>query len=348
MKPVKKTPENHSGIFLRGSKYWLRYSLNGEQQRVPLRTSNMAQAIKTAEKERNRVPLNPNLNMQGALKRLLDEEQATGRLSPRYVNEVHRRFKVLMDFHEEITSFNKITTRQLQTYLDHVAKRRKPATLNTYAGQLRGMFALLIERRHLSTNPMDAVRLPAFNQGEHVRENVVEPEVARRLIAKCKEPRLKYILLAGFCLGMRKEEIIESRWSWFNTSARVCLIPPEARKRSKPACPPLNSDVLEHLQVLRKALPRPPQPTDYILEPRVVGGSYRYRWDFRKPFTEFLAKHKVKCTSHDMRRTFCTLAVRNGATLEQLSAWVGDSVRVLASHYAHLKTYNSLVEKLLH
>ncbi|NBV69949.1 MAG: hypothetical protein EBR69_04530 [Synechococcaceae bacterium WB4_2_0805] len=233
MKTVQKTPENHSGIFLRGSKYWLRYSLNGEQKRVALRTSNMAEAIKTAEKERNRVPLNPNLNMQGALKRLLDEEQAKGRLSPRYVNEVHRRLKVLMDFHEEITSFNKITTRQLQTYLDHVAKRRKPATLNTYAGQLRGMFALLIERRHLSTNPMDAVRLPAFNQGEHVRENVVEPEVARQLIAKCKEPRLKYILLAGFCLGMRKEEIIESRWSWFNTSDRVCLIPPEARKRSK-------------------------------------------------------------------------------------------------------------------
>ena len=347
MSPAKKTPENAKGIFLRGSKYWLRYSRNGLQERVPLGTSNMAEAIKIAARERARVPFDPGLNMQGALKRLLDEEQAAGRLSPRYVNEVHRRFKVLLDFHQDITRFEDITTRRLQQYLDHVAAKRKPATLNTYAGQLRGLFNILMQRRHLSINPMDSVRLPAFNQAEHVRENVVEPEVARKLIDKCTDPRLKFVLLAGFCLGMRKNEITEARWGWFHLSARVCLIPPEARKRPKPACPPLNSEVIEHLQVLRKALPKPPQPADYILEPGVVAGSYRYRWDFRKPFTDYMKKHRVKCTAHDMRRTFCTLAVGKGVTLEQLSAWVGDSVRVLASHYSHLRTYDPKVEDIL-
>jgi len=347
MKTATTKENNAQGIYLRGDKFWLRYSRNGEQQRVPLKTSDMAEAMKRAAAERERVPLDPNLNMQGAVRRQLEEEMKADRLSPRYVNEVHRRLKVLLDFHPDITKLSDINPRRLQQYLDHVGKRRKPATLNTYAGQLRGLFALLVKRRNLASNPMDSVRLPAFNQAEHVRENVVEPDVARELIRKCEDQRLKFVLLAGFCLGMRKEEIIEARWGWFNVSARVCLIPPEVRKRSKPACPPLNADVLEHLQKLKKALPKLPQPGDYILEPQIEGGSYRYRWDFRKPFTEFMTEHKVKCTAHDMRRTFCTLAVRNGATLEQLSAWVGDSVRVLASHYAHLRTYNPLVESIL-
>lgn len=347
MKRKKIMQEGMKGIFTRGRKYWLRYTINGEQRVVSLRTSDLGEAIQTAARERHRVPIDSSLNMQGALMRQLEEEAAEGRLSPRYIKEVHHRLKVLLDFHQDITTFEDITTRRLQQYLDHVARKRKPATLNTYAGQLRGMLALLVKRRHLSLNPMDYVRLPAFNQGEHVRENVVEPEKARKLIEKCKDPRLKYVLLAGFLLGMRKNEIIESKWGWFNTSARVCLIPPEARKRPKPACPPLSAEVLEHLKAMREALPKPPQPGDYILMPDLEEDKWRYRWDFRKPFDDYLEKHRVKCTAHDMRRTFCTLAVKNGATLEQLSAWVGDSVRVLASHYSHLKSYSPLVEQIL-
>jgi integrase len=346
--PKKEKREDPArGIYLRGSNYWLRYSSNGEQLRVPLRTSDLGEAVKRAAAERGRVPFDPNLHLQGALRRQLEEEQRAGRLSLRYVNEAHRRFKVLLDFHHDITKLHDITPRRLQEYLDHVRKQRKPTTLNTYAGQLRGIFSLMVRRRHLAHNPMDDVRLPAFNQAEHVRDNVVPGEVAARLIKKCKDPRLKYVLLAGFCLGMRKNEIIESRWGWFNLQARVCLIPPEARKRSKLACPPLNSDVLAHLEKMKRALPKPPLPTDYILEPGVVAGDYRYRWDFRKPFMDFMAANKVNCTAHDMRRSFCTAAVRNGATLEQLSAWVGDSARVLASHYAHLKSYSPLVENIL-
>ena len=346
---MKKVPQEENkalGIYLRGEKFWLRYSRNGAQMRVPLKTSDMAEAMKRATAERECVPLDASLNMQGAVRRQLEEEMKAGRLSPRYINEVHRRLKVLLDFHPEITKLSDITPRRLQLYLDHVSKKRKPATLNTYAGQLRGLFALMVKRRNTASNPMDSVQLPAFNQAEHVRENVVPPEVARELIKKCNDPRLKFVLLCGFCLGMRKEEIIEARWSWFNVNARVCLIPPEVRKRSKPACPPLNADVLAHLQKLKKALPKPPDAQAYILEPDIEGGLYRYRWDFRKPFTEFMKKNKVECTAHDMRRTYCTLMVGNGATLEQLSAWVGDSVRVLASHYAHLRTYNPLVESI--
>ena len=335
------------GIYLRGPLYWLRYSSNGDQLRVPLRTSDLGEAVKRAAAERARVPFDPNLHLQGALRRQLEEEERAGRLSSRYVNEAHRRFKVFLDFHHDITKLHDITPRRLQEYLDHVRKHRKPATLNTYAGQLRGILSLMVRRRHLAHNPMDEVRLPAFNQAEHVRDNVVPGEVAARLIRKCRDMRLKYILLCGFCLGMRKNEIIESRWGWFNIPARVCLIPPEARKRSKPACPPLNSEVLAHLDKMRRALPKPPLPTDYILEPGVVAGDYRYRWDFREPFIKFMKENKVDATAHDMRRSFCTAAVKNGATLEQLSAWVGDSARVLASHYAHLKSYSPLVENIL-
>ena len=335
------------GIFLRNETYWLRYSRDGRQFRISLKTADLGEAVKTAKAERERVPLNPSENLLGSVARHVLAEVEAGRIAPRYGQELQCRLSALLAMHPTIKHLDDITPKRLQQYLDHVRRKLSPSSLNSYAGQLRGLFNILMQRRYLARNPMNEVRLPAFNQGEHVRENVVEPARARELIANCSDPRLKFVLLAGFCLGMRKQEIIESRWGWFNLQARVCLIPPEARKRSKPACPPLNSEVLEHLKTMREALPKPPLPTDYILEPDSTTGSYRYRWDFRKPFGEFMNANKVRCTAHDMRRTFCTLAVRNGATLEQLSAWVGDTPRVLASHYAHLKTYNPLVEDIL-
>lgn len=335
------------GIYLRNETYWLRYSRNGEQLRVSLKTADLAEAVKAAKAERARVPLNPGENLLGSVGRYINAEVEAGRIALRYGQELKARLATLLDFHPSVKELDDLNPKRLQEYLDLVRRKLSPASLNSYAGQLRGLFNILVERRHLRGNPMDEVRLPAFNQGEHVRENVVEPEVVRELLKKCTDPRLKFVLLAGFCLGMRKNEIVECRWGWFNLPARVCLIPPEARKRSKPACPPLNSEVIEHLKAMREALPKPPAPSDYVLEPENVQGAYRYRWDFRKPFTDFMRAHKVKCTAHDMRRTFCSLAARNGATDLQLSAWVGDTPRVLASHYSHLKTYNPLVEDIL-
>ena len=344
---TKHEADNTRGIYLRNQTYWLRFYRNGHELRKSLQTGDMGEAIKLAQAERARVPMNPAENLQGSVGRYLRQEVEGNRLAPRYAEELRRRLGFLLDYFPEVTRLDDLTPKRLQSYLDHVRRKLSPASLNSYSGQLRGLFNILVERKHLRENPMNHVRLPAYNQGEHVRENVLSPEGAQKLIDNCTDSRLKFVLLAGFCMGMRKEEIIEARWGWFNEKARVCLIPPEARKRSKPACPPLNSEVIKHLQFMREQLPAQPHPTDYILEPEVVAGSYRYRWDFRKPFTDFMRKHKVKCTAHDMRRTFCTLAVRNGATLEQLSAWVGDTPRVLASHYAHLKTYNPLVEDIL-
>lgn len=344
---VHVSEEEDKCVFKRGNIFHFRYSSGGRQIRGSLHTSDPEEARRRFRLQKQRIPSDPTENLTYLLETLLQAEVKAGNLAPRYAAEVSSRVKALQAFHRDIRKLEDFTPKRLQEYMNHVAKRRSAATLSTYAGQLRGLFRLLVETRRLVFNPMEEVRLPAFNQAEHARENVVEPGKVRELLDKCTDPQLKFILLAGFCLGMRRNEITEARWGWFNIPARVCLIPPEARKRGKPACPPLNSEVLAHLEKMRRALPKPPLPTDYLVEPGKVQGANRYRYDFIKPFNTHLKKCGVECSPHDMRRTFCTLAVRNNATFEQLAAWVGDSVRVLAAHYAHLKTYNPLVEDIL-
>lgn len=344
---VHVAAEEDIGIHKRGNTFHFRFSQNGRQVRGSLHTSDPEEARRRYRLERQRVHADPSENLVHTIGRHIQEEVEAGNLAPRYAAEVRARLYTLLDFHKNITRLDDFTPKRLQEYLDHVRKRRSAATLSTYAGQLRGLFRLLLERRRIMYNPMDEVRLPAFNQSEHARDNVVAPEKVRELLDKCTDLQLKFILLAGFCLGMRRNEITEARWGWFNLPARVCLIPPEARKRGKPACPPLNSEVIAHLQKMREALPKAPLPTDYLVEPGKMQGANRYRYDFIKPFRRHLKSCGVNCSAHDMRRTYATLAVRSGATLEQLSAWVGDTPRVLAAHYAHLKSYNPLVEGMV-
>ena len=335
------------GIYLRNSLYWLRYSKNGTQYRVPLGTSDYARALELKRLELSKIPTEPSEGLQCTAALYLQRQVQLGRLSPRYAAEVETRVKEICRDCPGIARLPDVTTAKLQHYFNEKVKKWKPGSWNAWAGQVRGFFRGMVEERRLRENPMDGVKLPTFNQGEHTREHTISGATARRLIENCRDPRLKFVLLAGFTMGMRKEEIIEARWGWFDLNGRVCRIPPEVRKRSKPATPPISRDMAEHLDEMRAALPRSPAATAYILEPAKAPGKYRYRWDFRLPLDDYLKKMKVKFSPHDMRRSYCTNAVQRGATLEQLSAWVGDSVRVLAAHYAHLKAYDPLVEKIL-
>ena len=218
---TKHELDNTRGIYLRNLTYWLRFYRNGREIRKSLNTGDMSEAIKLAKAERARVPMNPAENLQGSVGRYLKQEVESNRLAPRYAEELRRRLGFLLDHFPEVTRLDDLTPKRLQAYLDHVRRKLSPASLNSYSGQLRGLFNILVERNHLRENPMNYVRLPAFNQGEHVRENTVSPETAQKLIDNCRDHRLRFVLLAGFCMGMRKEEIIEARWGWFNEKARV-------------------------------------------------------------------------------------------------------------------------------
>ena len=338
------------GIYLRNGIYQLNLFRNGRRVRKTLGTSDLAEAL---EQRRLELTKSPTPKGEGLLRtaQLYTEEQLRlGNLQPRSARELMRLLADVLRF-TQAAALDDLTPALLQKFFNRITQSKEngglsPASWNSYAGRLSGFFRDMVAQRRLTRNPMDQVDLPRFNQAAHARRNVVEQKTANRLIAAAKDPRLKFILLCGFHAGMRKEEIIEARWGWFDLKARVANIPMTERKIQKPAYPPLTSPLVEHLLDMKRALPRPPKPTDYILEPMKEAGRYRYRWDFRIPLEKFLAEQGEEFTTHDMRRSYCTNNIKNGVSLEILSSWTGDAMRTLEQHYKHLLAYDPRVEKL--
>ena len=339
------------GLYQRNGIYQLTFKRNGGRQRKSLGTRDLAEAI-----EQRRLELSKSLTPRGeGLLRtayLYNEEQLRlGNIQPRSAKELLRLLGDVLRFTQAAT-LDDLTTTQLQKYFNRISRPRaegglSPASWNSYAGRLSGFFRDMVAAHRLTRNPMDQVQLPRFNQAACARSNVVEQKAANRLIENCTDPRLKFVLLCGFHCGMRKEEIIEARWGWFDTKTKVASIPMTERKIQKPAYPPLTSSLIEHLQKMKQALPKQPPPTEYILEPLNKGGLSRYRWDFRIPFEKYLKEQGAQFTAHDMRRSYVTNCIKNGVKIEILSSWTGDAMRTLEQHYKHLTSYDSSIEKLV-
>jgi integrase len=74
-----------------------------------------------------------------------------------------------------------------------------------------------------------------------------------------------------------------------------------------------------------------------MLHPDVPRGKSRYRWDFRRPWSEYVAKQNCSwVTPHIARHTFASLLASAGISIYKIAQWLGDDVRVVQKHYAKL------------
>jgi integrase len=82
------------------------------------------------------------------------------------------------------------------------------------------------------------------------------------------------------------------------------------------------------------------------LKPEKVQGKARYRYDFRKPFEEYVRSKELDWVKpHVMRHTFASLLAIAGVSIFKIAKWLGDDVRVVERHYAHLLPQDPDVER---
>jgi integrase len=71
----------------------------------------------------------------------------------------------------------------------------------------------------------------------------------------------------------------------------------------------------------------------------------RYRWDFRRPWAEYVAEHKcAEVTPHIARHTFASLVASAGVSIYKIAQWLGDDARVVQQHYAKLLPKDADIE----
>ena len=159
-------------------------------------------------------------------------------------------------------------------------------------------------------------------------------ELAQKLIANAPNDDMRFILFCGFHVGMRKQEIIEAIPEWFNLSRKTLEIRATATFRPKDRdarTVPLTDQFAEFLQSYGLRKP-------FVLKPEVEQGKFRYRYDFRRPFTEYMAEQGVPwITPHVMRHSFASICAMKGIDIYRIATWLGDDVRVVQKHYAKLR-----------
>jgi len=350
------------GLWKRGRIWWLRYtpSPGAKQVRISLETEIDSVAEVMALERIQSAPLVPADEYQIELDRYLAEMKAGETLGSSISSD--RRY-LLEAFARDmrIVSLSDISMKSVEDWIkllkkgDRVAVARgegaeggknrrkkgpvKQETAETYVMRIRAFVNWLVKKRKIHANPLKELHI-----GKRVktwRKDFVRAERVRELIADAPDDEIRFALFCGMHAGLRKLEVVEAPPSWFvlgDGIRRGCInvgeTPTFRPKDREERTIPLTTDFEAFLRLY---LPTLPEGARWVLKPEKKHGKWRYRYDFRVPFAKYMKAKGVKCTPHDMRRSFVSnKLIENPALLPKLAKWTSDDVKTMMDHYAHL------------
>lgn len=200
------------------------------------------------------------------------------------------------------------------------------------------MFAWGIEHELVSSNPFAAVKLPAAP----VRERFLSREEASRLLealealeaTKTINPAFGDAIRLLLLTGARKTEILGLMWGEVDTERRLLRLPPERTKaggkngeRRIVLSPPA-------LEILAARRPEGATSKDYVF-PALRGGGHIV--GVRRVFAKACEQAGLEGVRlHDLRHSFASFAVADGASLFLVSKLLGHANARTSERYAHL------------
>ena len=225
-----------------------------------------------------------------------------------------------------------VTPTDIQKYYDDCLRNLSPASAHKRLMDVRALFNWAFEQNKVSHNPALDVR-SEFRPWS-TRTRYCTRVLRDRLIEECQREDLKLILMLGFHAGLRKNEIIQAVPDWFNLELGFVDLHDTASMRftrsKRGRTVPMTHELKKFL--LTYGLRSP-----FLLRPDVTHGKSYYRYDFAKPFRKYMKAQGVEwVTPHVMRHTFASLLAIDGKSIFKIAAWLGDTVRVTESVYAHL------------
>jgi len=197
--------------------FWLRYSHNGHQYRMPLKTSDEREAITRALD----IQADPELAPTNTLKREI-EAYVADRLHNRLWTKNNaynmRSILVAMADFVGIKEPARLSADHLQQWYDDLKDRaEKPLTeysAHAYMRAVRTFLKYLVAARKLRHNVADGVKMS--KPRKVARQRFCDKATVDLLIKNCVREDLKFVLYCGFHAGLRKEEIIQARAEWFD------------------------------------------------------------------------------------------------------------------------------------
>jgi integrase len=210
-------------------------------------------------------------------------------------------------------------------------------TDGTIGGELRYLRAALnwaVREGHI-----DNFRPFKITKGQTVRRRWLTHDEFDALIEHTDTLALRVYLEIAIATASRPEKIYAIRWDDISLKPRtINFAVGTGKKKTRPM--PINDRLAWVLGVAYQA-----RVGDYVIENN--GQPVK---TLRRQFDKVRDRAKVRhCVLRDMRSTAASWAVQDGATMEEVAAFLNDSVQVVERHYAHLspnyllKTANRLM-----
>lgn len=331
------------GIYLRGGVYWFAVQKKKKRHFVSLHTGDLSEAIRKAAAMRHGPELEPGDRLTPSTERFvaymlaLREKGAEGGWAKATNNKIYtlRRF---VEFCGNTTP-DRISTGLIRRFYEERLQTLNAQTAYGNLMTVRSFFNWCRDvEKSVRDNPCVPLRISA--PPSVGRKDFCSAELVASLIQNCDREDLKFVLYCGFHAGLRFLEITEAVPWWFDLKAgllhlrkTVTIQFKDREERTIPLTASFTKFVRDDYGL------REP----FMLHPENQHGKNRYRYDFTRPFREYMKAQGCQwVTPHTMRHTFASLLAslppeKGGPSIFQIAVWLGDDVRTVQKHYAKLR-----------
>lgn len=230
-----------------------------------------------------------------------------------------------------------VQRRDIRRIVDRLEQQKKRRTAGVVIQVCRAMF----NRAELDEDPWNKMRPPGSNPclrmpvhlGER-RERVLSLDELQRLgqaIRECRRegenPWMVAALVLWLLTGARLRELLDARWEWVDWQESLLRLPDSKTGKKVIHLSPVALAVLERIPHL--------DANAYIICGTKPG---RPLISPRKGFRRIMARAGITgVTPHDLRRTYASMGLGGGLTLEQIGALLGHTTAETTKRYAYLQ-----------
>lgn len=331
------------GIRLHGATYELNFQRNGVRQFVNLETNDFAEAIRRAEEVRKNPELMSSDLLANEIERFVSYKKRQGEYTEQTIRSKQTKLSLMRKALPEGATAATVSVAQLQSWHDDMVESGiHSSTIHGYLMSARAFFVWAINVAKLRRrNPIDGLNIVKLEK--RARKDFCSYELRDQLIRNCQDDELKLILLCGFHIGMRFNEIVEAVPWWFDIEHMRTMLrkhPGISFKDNEERTVPMTRELAAFLR--RYGLREP-----YMVAPNAKKGKWIYRYDFRAKFMAYMREQGAPkwLTPHTMRHTFASLLVSSGESIYKVAVWMGDNVKTVQDHYGHLAPDEGGIEK---
>ncbi|MCG2722551.1 MAG: site-specific integrase [Thermodesulfovibrionales bacterium] len=333
-----------TGIYKRGSKYWIRYTgLDGKQKRESAGEKFQAAMVLLADRKATiasgkepDIKVIPNHTFKELVANYREwcKKQRAYPSKKYLIEQLESKFGDL-----PLRRFSTMLIEQFQTERLSQGKKKvrvndsewrlipnKPATVNRLLATLSHMFTKAVEWEMVEENILKRIRNAKMLKGECKRLRYLSQEECQNLLNEC-QGYLRAIVTIALNTGMRKGEILSLIWDQVDLKHGFILL--DRTKNGERREIPINQTVKDVLNAIMRRIDIP-----HVFFDPATGKPYQ---DFKRSFHSALKKAGISDFHfHDLRHTFASHLVMSGVDITTISRLLGHKSLTMTLRYSHL------------